>query len=233
MENRLFEYMNRRVGGDYIPSGHVKEAGPVITISRQTGCGASHIAWTVCQELSKHKTTAKNGGKWNMISREILQKSAEELNLDPLALKHVISDKDRGIMDQIVEALSSHYHKSDTKIFKTIQDVIQKFGANGNVVIVGRGGASFCADIKHALHVRLEAPEAWRIESIAKRLDFSKAYATEYVRKTDIERELLVTRFFGHKPDNSVYDIEINRSRFSEQQIVEAIVQLASIKGLI
>jgi cytidylate kinase len=168
-----------------------------------------------------------------MISREILQKSAEELNLDPLALKHVISDKDRGIMDQIVEALSSHYHKSDTKIFKTIQDVIQQFGANGNVVIVGRGGASFCAGIKRSLHVRLEAPEAWRIESIAKRLDFSKAYATEYVRKTDIERELLVTRFFGHKPDNSVYDIEINRSRFSEQEIVEGIVQLASIKGLI
>jgi cytidylate kinase len=225
--------MNRRAGGDFIPSGHVKEAGPVITISRQTGCGASRIAWTVCQELSKRKTSAKNGGKWNMISREILQKSAEELNLDPLALKHVISDKDRGIMDQIVEALSSHYHKSDTKIFKTIQDVIQQFGANGNVVIVGRGGASFCAGIKRSLHVRLEAPEAWRIESIAKRLDFSKAYATEYVRKTDIERELLVTRFFGHKPDNSVYDIEINRSRFSEQEIVEAIVQLASIKGLI
>jgi len=233
MENRLFEYMNRRVGGDFVPSGHVKEAGPVITISRQTGCGASHIAWTVCQELNKRKPAAKNGGKWNMISREILQKSAEELNLDPTALKHVISDKDRGIMDQIVEALSSHYHKSDTKIFKTIQEVIRQFGTNGNVVIVGRGGASFCVDIKKSLHVRLEAPEAWRIEAIAKRLDFSKAYATEYVRKTDIERELLVSRFFGHKPDNSEYDIEVNRSRFSEQEIVDTIVQLASIKGLI
>lgn len=233
MENRLFEYMNRRVGGDFIPSGIMKEAGPVITISRQTGCGASNIAWTVCQELNKRKIAAQNGGKWNLISREILQKSAEELNLDPLALKHVISDKDRGIMDQIVEALSSHYHKSDTKIFKTIQEVIRQFGTNGNVVIVGRGGASFCAGIKKSLHIRLEAPEEWRIEAIAKRLDFSKAYATEYVRKTDIERELLVTRFLGHKPDNSVYDIEINRSRFSEQEIVEAIIQLASIKELI
>lgn len=233
MRNRLFDYMNQRVGGDFIPSGQMKEAGPVITISRQTGCGASHIAWSLCEELNKRKPSGQNSGKWNMVSRQILQKSAEELNLDPLALKHVISDKDRGMMDQVVEALSSHYHKSDTKILKTIQEVIRQFGTNGNVVIVGRGGASFCADIKQALHVRIGAPEAWRIEAIAKRLDFSKSYATEYVRKTDMERELLVARFFGYKPNNSEYDIEINRSRFSEQEIVNAIIQLAIIKGLI
>ena len=233
MENRLFEYMNRRIGGDLIPFGQTKEAGPVITISRQTGCGASSIAWAVCQELNKRKIPTQNGGKWNLINREILQKSAEELNLDPQALKHVISDKDRGIMDQIVEALSSHYHKSDTKILKTIQDVIKQFGSNGHVVIVGRGGASFCAGIKKSLHIRLEAPIEWRIDAIAKRLDFSKAYSSEYVRKTDIERDLLITRFFGHKPDLSVYDVEINCSRFTEKEIVETIIQLASIKGII
>jgi len=233
MENRLFEYMNHRIGGDINPAGHTKEAGPLITISRQTGCGASHIAWSLCQELNKRKSSAKSGGKWNMISREILQKSAEELNLDQASLKHVLSDKDRGIMDQIIEALSTHAHKSDQKIFKTIQDVIMKFGTNGNVVIVGRGGAGFCSGIKQALHIRLEAPEAWRIETIAKRLDFSKAFATEYINKNDSDRDLRVSRIIGRKPDHSMYDVAINRSRFTEQEIVETIIQLASIKGLI
>jgi len=233
MENRLFEYMNRRVGGDFIPSGTQKEAGPVITISRQTGCGASRIGWGICEELNKRNLLLKSTGKWNLVSREILLKSAEELHLDPLSLKHVISDKDRGIMDQIVEALSTHFHKSDQKILKTIQEVIRQFGANGNVVIIGRGGASFCSSIKRSLHVRLEAPVEWRIEAIAKRLDFSKSFATDYVRKHDIERELLVTKFLGKKPDNSVYDIEFNRSRFSDKEIVDSIIQLAIIKGLI
>jgi len=119
MENRLFEYMNRRIGGGFIPAGQIKEAGPVITISRQTGCGASHIAWALCEELNTKKNLPSvktdGAGKWSFINREILQKSAEQLNLDPSTLKHVIDDKDRGIMDQIVDALSTHSHKSDRK----------------------------------------------------------------------------------------------------------------------
>lgn len=233
MQNRLFEYMNHRISGKTASVAASKESGPVITISRQTGCGASSIGWRICEELSKRNQTGKADDKWNMISREILLKSAETLNLDPEAIKHIINDRDRGIMDEIVEALSTHSHKSDHKILKTIRDVIHQFGSNGNVVIIGRGGASFCSDIKRALHVRLEAPEEWRIESIARRLDFSKSYAAEYVHKNDAERELLVSKYFGKKPDNSVYDVELNRSRFSEQELVEAIIQLASVKGII
>ncbi len=233
MENRLFEYMNRRIGGDFIPSGIIKETGPVITISRQTGCGASKIAWSICEELNKNRTSGKTENKWSFINREILQESAQQLNLDPQALKHVINDKDRGIMDQIVDALSSRTHKSDQKILKTVQEVIRQFGKNGKVVIVGRGGAAICRDIKRSLHIRIEAPEEWRIAEIVKRLDFSKAFATEYIRKQDAERELLVTKLTGKKPDNMIYDVEINRSRFTEKELVDTILHIAAIKGLI
>jgi cytidylate kinase len=245
MENRLFEYMNKRIGGNFIPSNIIKEAGPVITISRQTGCGARGIAWEICEELNKpsvetdgnrvktEENTAKTDGKWKYISREILQESAEQLNLDPEALKNVIDDKNRGMMDQIVSALSTHSHKSDQKIMKTVQDVIRQFANNGKVIIIGRGGASICHDIKHSLHIRLVAPEDWRIAEIARRLDFSKAYATEYVKKRDEERELLVTKLLGKKPDSSAYDVELNRSRFTEKELADAIINLARIKGLI
>jgi len=233
MENRLFEYMNKRISGDFIPVSIKKEAGPVITISRQTGCGARGIAWEICEELNKIKPAAKDESTWRYINREILQDSAEQLNLDPAALKSVIDDKDRGIMDQIVSALSTHSHKSDQKILKTVQDVIRQFGNNGKVIIIGRGGVNICHDIRLSLHVRLVAPEDWRIAEIARRLDFSKAYATEYVRKRDVERELLVTKLYGKKPDSSAYDVELNRSRFTEKELADAIIQLALIKGLI
>ena len=233
MENRLFDYMNRRLSGDVIPEISKKEPGPVITISRQTGCGARGIASTISQELNKRKPATKNEIQWRYISREILQESAEKLNLDTVALEHVVDDKDRGIMDQIVGALSTHSFKSDQKILKTVQDVIRQFGHNGKVVIIGRGGASICSDIKQSIHVRLVAPEEWRIAEIARRLDYSKAYATEYVHKRDAERELLVTRLLGKKPDSLAYDLEINRSRFTDVQIAEMIIQLATIKGII
>ena len=256
MENRLFEYMNRRIGGNFIPMNTKKEAGPVITISRQTGCGARGIAWLICDELNKRNPSVKtdgngvktdgngvktdgNGvktdgnGKWKYINREILQESAEQLNLDPKAVEHVIMDKDRGIMDQIVGALSTHSHKSDQKILKTVQDVIRQFGNNGNVVIIGRGGASICSDIRLSLHVRLVATEQWRIAEIARRLDFSKAYATEYVHKRDMERELLVAKLNGKKHDSITYDVQINCNCFTEKQIADSILQIASIKGII
>jgi cytidylate kinase len=238
MENRLFEYMNKRIGGDFKILRNITEPGPVITISRQTGCGARGIAWEICEELNKPsvKTDGKSfntEGKWKYISREILQESAEQLNLDPEALKNVIDDKNRGMMDQIVSALSTHSHKSDQKIMKTVQDVIRQFANNGKVIIIGRGGASICHDIRHSLHVRLVAPKDWRIAEIARRLDFSKAYATEYVKKRDEERELLVTKLLGKKPDSLAYDVELNRSRFSEKELADAIINLAKIKGLI
>jgi cytidylate kinase len=233
MENRLFEYMNKRFGGDIIPSNTIEEAGPVITISRQTGCGARGIAWEICEELNKPSVKTDGNGKWKYISREILQESAEQLNLDPAALKNVIDDNNRGMMDQIVGALSTHSHKSDQKIMKTVQDVIRQFANNGNVIIIGRGGASICHDIKQSLHIKIVAPEDWRIAEIARRLDFSKAYATEYVKKRDLERELLITKLLGKKPDSSAYDVEMNRSRFTEKELADAIIQLSLIKGLI
>lgn len=233
MENRLFEYMNKRIGGDFTPSQTMKDPGPVITISRQTGCGARGIAWAICDELNKRKPVVKSEGNWRYINREILQESAEQLHLDTNALKSVIDDKNRGIMDEIVGALSTHSHKSDQKILKTVQDVIRQFAVNGKVIIIGRGGAHICKDIKLALHIKLVAPEEWRISEIARRLDFSKAYATEYVRKRDVERDLLVTKLFGKKPDSSAFDIEINRSRFTEEELADAIIQLALIKGLL
>ena len=233
MDDRLFEYMNRRIGGGLIPFNTKKEDGPVITISRQTGCGARGIAWIICDELNNRKALVQNKNKWKYLNREILLESAEQLNLDPKAVENIIMDKDRGMMDQIVAALSAHSHKSDLKILKTVHDVIRKFGNNGNVIIIGRGGASICSDIKLSLHVRLVAPEEWRIKEIARRLGFSKAFATEYVHKRDEERELLITKLLGHKPDSTTFDVLLNCNRFTQKEIADSILQIADIKGII
>jgi len=233
MENLFFEYMNRRLGGMIPKTGQTQNLGPVITISRQTGCGASKIAFALCKRLNGKDFHDKNLNQWNYINREILQQSAEELNIDPDALKQITTDKHRGVMDQIVEAMSSHVYKSDQKIIKTIQDVIRRFARNGHCVIVGRGGAGLCDNIKRSLHIRLEAPTGWRIEFIMKEFGFSREFATDYIHKHDEEREHVVNKFYGNKHGNMVYDLVINRSRFTEDEIVEAIIQLAVIKGVV
>lgn len=233
MEDRLFEYMNRRIGGNYTPSRPLAESGPVITISRQTGCGAKGIAFAICDELNNRRPNGKYEGNWRFINSEILKEAAEELNLDPVALKNVIDDNSRNIMNEIVEALSTHSHKSDQKILKTVHDVIRHFALNGKVIIIGRGGASICSDIKKALHIKLVAPIDWRVSEIMRRMDLSKADATDYIEKSDEERTLMNVKILGkdfHKP---VYDVEIERSRFTEKELADVIMQIAIIKGLI
>jgi cytidylate kinase len=233
MENSLFDYMNRRISGiaeKLLPPG---EAGPVITLSRQSGCGASRIAWALCEELNKKKPAADSSHKWKLISREILLSVAEKLNLDPQALRHVINDKDRGIMDQIVEALSSHSVKSDGKILKTLREVIRQFGNNGRVVIVGRGGASLCSGIENSLHIRLEAPLDWRMAQIEERLGFSREYARDYIRERDAERERFIKKVAGRGKAEPAFDVVLNRSRMTEKQLVQIILHLAAVKGLI
>lgn len=233
MENLFFEYMNRRLGGMLPKPEHSNEPGPVITISRQTGCGASKIAFSLCQKLNEKNRGGKNATQWNYISKEIIQQSAGELNIDPDTLKLITTDRNRGMMDQIVEAMSSHAHKSDQKIIKTIQNVIRRFAVNGNCVIVGRGGAGQCDGIKRSLHIRLEAPTEWRIEATMGNFGFSREFATEYIHKHDEEREHVVNKFYGNKHGNMVYDLVINRSRFTEDEIVEAIFRLSAIKGVV
>ena len=225
--------MNRRIDGDFSPSRPLAESGPVITISRQTGCGARGIAFAICDELNKRKPEVKSEGNWRFINREILRESAEELNLDPVALRNVIDDNSRNIMNEIVEALSTHSHKSDQKILKTVHDVIRHYAINGKVIIIGRGGVNICSDIAKALHIRLFAPIEWRVSEIVRRMDLSKADAIEYIQKSDAERTLMNAKILGKDFHQPTYDIEIDRSRFTEKELADVIMQIAIIKGLI
>lgn len=226
MENLLFEYMNRRSSGDNKSSPAKQTLGPVITISRTTGCSGAEIAYLVSQLIEKNNAQQH----WKLVSKEILQKSAEQLNLDPDFLRNVVTDNNRGMMDQIVESLSSHIHKSDAKILRTIQHVIRQFAELGNVIIIGRGGAGICTGIDKALHVRLDAPLEWRINEIATKLEFTQEYAFKYVQEHDKQRENFIAKLHGGKPEAFVYDFVVNCSHFSQPQIAEIIYQNAVTK---
>ncbi|NVO18583.1 MAG: cytidylate kinase-like family protein [Bacteroidetes bacterium] len=232
MENLLYEYMSKRFNAEHELHDPLKGFGPVITISRQAGCGASKIAHDICQLLNTNPFLKGKPIPWQFINHEILEKSAEKLDLDPRKLNRVITDKERGIMDQIVEAMSGHAHKSDQKIMKTLQDVIRQFAEHGNVVIVGRGGAAVSQHIAKSLHVRLEAPFDWRVEKVMKKLEYSREYATQYIKRLDGEREMYVHRMLQDPKHYSIYDVILNPSRFTEKQMVDIIIQVAVAKGL-
>lgn len=232
MENLLYEYMSQRFLSGRDLSGMPSDFGPVITISRQAGCGASKLAHELCKRFSADTRMSGLQEPWQFINHEILEKSAEKLNLEPGKLDRVITDKERGIMDQIVEALSSHSHKSDQKIMKTMQEVIRQIAEQGRVIIVGRGGAVVSQHIRRALHLRLEAPLEWRMEQVVKKLEYSREYAREYILKLDEQREMYVKKMAQGSENHYLYHAILNPSRYSESEILDLIMNMAALKNI-
>jgi cytidylate kinase len=233
MPDLLSEYMQRRIGEMREINEKRTEPGPVITFSRETGCNASGVAHDLAIKLNDYAQQHSLRGVWQFINREILEKSAEKLHLEAAHTKKVLTDKDRGVMDEVVEALSGERHMSDLRIKKTMQDVLKEFAEHGYIIMVGRGGVIACRHIRRSLSIRFEAPLEWRINEIMNRFGYDRKFARDFVLKSDKEREHLIVSLTGEKSNNDLFDGIINSSRFTTKQMTDIVFQMALAKEIL
>ncbi len=231
MKNLLLNYMNQRLA-EKPPEGRA-DPGPVITISRECGCGARSIAKELALQLNQKCSTPGSKVEWRWIDKEILERAANQMNLGTSIVNRVMSDKERGTIDEILSAMSSRSFKTDKKILHTTFNVIRSIAVDGHVIIIGRGGVVSSRDIPRSLHVRFEAPEEWRIEAMMRIRPFTLTEAKKYIREQDESRKRFHDKVLcGETSCNLLYDAIINRSRFSEAEIVKLMIQMAEIKGI-
>jgi len=209
------------------------QPGPVITISREFGCSGKFLADQLAEQLSNQAHVPDKQGDWKVISKEILEHSARELELHPSQIEYVFKYEKKSAIDEILGALSSKYYKSDRKIKNTIKKVIHNIGVEGKSVILGRCGSIITRDIPRSFHLRLIAPLDWRTEVIAKRFNLEPKKAREYVLDIDKKRAQLRNEMAGETVDDTHYDLIINASRFSFDQMVEFIIQGLKVKKVI
>jgi len=210
-----------------------KVPGPYVSIGRDFGCMATPVAKKLAVELTKINKVAGKRDEWRWINRAILEASAEELGLKTSDIKYVFRSQQKTAMDEVVSALSSKYYQSDRKIRKTIKEVIRSLLSEGNVIIIGRGGAAFTQHIPKSLHIKLTAPLEWRINRISQSYDMNPERAEKFMKKVDKERRTLLESFLGKKTDNTIYDVVFNRKTMSEAQIIKAILCMMDSKKLI
>jgi len=206
--------------------------GPVVTISRELGCPAKRIA--SC--LTEHLNTIKGQHKkhpWRWISKEILQESARELQVDSSQIKHVFDYKSRGVLEDLLLAQSKDYYKSDLKIRTTIAKVIRKFANEGNAVIVGRGGVAITRDIPKSLHIYLEAPLEWRVIRVAEKYDFTIEKARAHAQNIDKKRSHFRDYFQGKGSDYTRFDMKLNCMTLDQKEIVEIITGALRAKKML
>ena len=219
---KFFDYFDERYR-ESILSKPPAEDGPVITLSRLTGCDAREVAAVLVEQLNKKAGTAK----WRWVDKDIIYSIAKELNTDTQRVENFYKGIELSKLSEMIMAFSGGF-VSDLRVKKAIRDVILSMCKEGYIVLVGRGGVSIASKITDALHIRLIAPFYWRVEHVMKKKQIDMAAAEEYVVETDEKRFNLIHSFLEKKPLNIDYlfDATINRYAFSISETAELILTM-------
>lgn len=227
MKDSLLLYLNQRLGKNKGIHSPVEYAhGPVITISREVGCGGIYMACKLIEQLNK-KREKRN---WEVFSKEIFEKTAKELEMDHHKMSRILRTEGRNSFDEILGALGSKRFKSERRIQKAVFDTIKDIATDGYCVIVGRGAHLITHEMEDSLHIRFHAPFLWRKEQIMKRRNMSEKEAVEYINKTEKERESIRRNIHPKNMKEEPFDLEINVAVFSSVAIVELIEKAMALK---
>jgi cytidylate kinase len=219
---KFFDYFDGRYR-ESILRKTPSDDGPVITLSRLTGCDARQVAAILADALNHRFNTTK----WKWVDKDIIYAIAKELNTDTQRVENFYKGIELSSISEMIMAFSGGF-VSDLRVKIAIRDVVLSICKEGYIVLVGRGGVSIAHEIVDALHIRLIAPFYWRIENVMKKKEMNIETAEKFVIDTDEKRFNLIHTFLDKKPLNIDYlfDATINRSSFSIQETADMILSM-------
>jgi cytidylate kinase len=219
---KFFDYFDGRYRESLL-NKPPSEDGPVITLSRLTGCDARQVATLLADDLNNKFGTTK----WRWVDKDIIYAAAKELNTDTQRVENFYKGIELSNLSEMIMAFSGGF-VSDLRVKKAIRDVVLSMCKEGFIILVGRGGVSIANEMKDALHIRLIAPFYWRVENVMKKKEMDIETAEEYVVNTDEKRFNLIQAFLDKKPLNIDYlfDATINRNSFTIKETAELIISM-------
>ena len=176
----------------------------IITISRQTGSFGDEIA----------KATADRLGYSHI----------EKSQIGDVLLKYGFPASE---VDKFDEKKPSIWQTLSTQknIFGyLIKAAVYDLAARDNIVIVGRGAQVILKDIPQALHVRVIAPYAIRVNRFMLQLGCEEKHARRIIHQNDRDSSGYIRTYFDSDwDDNHLYDLVINTRTLSMKNGVELI----------
>ena len=194
------------------PSSGVPAA-VTVALSREAGARGSTIARRAGRKLG-----------WQVYDQELLEYMAQDPTviqgmldaLKPEALAWV-----EGNLDRLLRAENVSQHPSVINLAR----VILTLGAQGGVVLIGRGAGSILPRAS-TLHIRIIAALEDRIAYIAQWLRLTAEEAAERVRLRDERRAEFVETHFGRQPsDVYQYDLLLNSGVLGEELCADLIAR--------
>ena len=205
----------------------------VVTLSATFGAGGSEIGPAVAEKLGLP-----------FVDRAIPMRVAEKLGVsvaDAQAKDETISTGFTRLISTmaLVPDLAAgagpiaYNPVPDERIFREqTEKVLHEIAAGRGGVILGRAAALVLAGVPGALHVRLDAPAAARLEHIRREHELTQAQAERLLRDNDSAREAYVRHFYRCKMTEARhYHLIIDSVRLPVGAVVDLIAQAARALG--
>lgn len=208
---------------------------PVITIGRQFGAGGATVGRMLADRLHA-----------DFLDSKIIDEVARRLQL-PKEEVEAEDEQPGSLLARLLVALGSASTEPlipaeaatawtppnaapafDTRkaVLQITQHVIQEAAREGNVVIVGRGGAYLLRDMPEALHVFFRADEAVRIKAIMERFSIASVEeARKRLRQSDENWTAYIRQVYGHDRTHPAhYDMVLDTGRLGYDGTVAVVL---------
>ena len=200
----------------------------LITISRQYGAGGSAVARLVADALS-----------WTLVDNEFIKQVAQRAGLPP----EEVANREERVLS-FVERLSLMMASSAPELFPpetgTAEDrdevmvvrmterLVAELEDEGRAVLVGRAAPAVLGQECDAVHVKLVAPVAFRLEQACRRLSLDPKEAREVLKRTDKNRARYHRECYDRDWDDPAnYDMVLNTGRLQFDGAAAVIVARA------
>lgn len=171
---------------------------PIITLSRELGSRGDDVAVAVAERLGLR-----------LVGREIINRAAQSAGAGEVALADI---DELGLLGVKPSAAAIERYR------EKITEVIEEQAAQGDVLLVGRGGRVVLRGRPGVLHVRIVAPPDRRIATVSSRCNVSSDAAAARIEASDRARAAFLRRTFGARWDDpALFDLVLNMAQLGVQ----------------
>lgn len=192
----------------------------IITVNRQYGSNGRLIGKVLADKLGVH-----------FYDKDLLRLVQENCDIpydELIKVDERAANKWRYPIDDAFQMQGRYrYEPMNDVLFNAESELIQELAEKENCVIVGRCSNYLLKDKKDHISVFIYAPLEERIKTVMERSDIEKKDAEVLVRKIDKERKYYYNYHTDQNwEDMTQYDLCIDSSRFTVDQIVDMIMNL-------
>ena len=201
-----------------------RSPGPCLTLSRQSGIDTT----TLCNKLIELFKSFYSM-EWAYFDNDLIKKVIDDHDLSPRFQKFLSEERESAISQMLNELL--RLHPPILKLVRQMMDTILNLAEFGHIIVIGRGSNIITSHLNNSYHIRLVAPLENRIKCIQKSINESREMAKKILLKEDKNRKDFLFRTFKKNIDDPLlYNLTINTSRFSSDDLVSFIFEAVKAK---